>query len=402
MSARFVNMDRCTPMLLPPDLRDWIPADHPARVLVDLMEHLDYSAAAINHRRSGSEQYPPAMMLALLLYSYSQGVFSSRRIEQATYTDVAVRFITADHHPDHDTICTFRRRNRELIKDTFAQSRRLAGAVGILQIGAIKAAMDGTKMAGNLSSQQTLTHAQINELLQRHQTQEQELQGTIDQLIVQAEQIDRDEQNHAPTSPEELSDPAQRSEKLAHARQQLTRVRQRQERLAAAQSALKEQKQQDAEEREQLRRKVKDHPVGHIPDAKSAEVQDRDRVNVTDPDSVSLKGQHGYLRGYNAQLSVDLQASGLILGAHLSRAANNRHKHAAIVAEQEANLGPGAVALNVGDRGYDNIYWVDTIVAGPPKNVRSTTNDSAARKTALIDGGGEKRSSQPLGSSRNK
>ena len=128
MSARFVNVDRRTPMLLPPDLRDWIPGDHPARVVVDLMEQLDCSTAAINPRRSGSEQYPPAMMLALLRYSYSQGLFSSRRIEQATYTDVAVRFITADHHPDHDTICTFRRRNRQLIQDTFAQSLRLAGA----------------------------------------------------------------------------------------------------------------------------------------------------------------------------------------------------------------------------------------------------------------------------------
>ena len=117
MSATFVTVDRDTPMLFPPDLRDWLPEDSMVHFIIDAVEMLDLQGFSVNSRGSGSPQYPPEMMLALLIYCYATGRFSSRVIEQATYYDVAVRYICGgDKHPDHDTICSFRLNNRAAFK----------------------------------------------------------------------------------------------------------------------------------------------------------------------------------------------------------------------------------------------------------------------------------------------
>src|SRR5437762_6277427 len=123
MAARFVNVDYDTPLILPPNLRDWVPANHLAHFILDAVEEMDLRQIRVNERGTGSEQYPPHMLLALLLYCYATGVFSSRRIEQATYDSVPVRMICGDTHPDHDTICTFRRENKALLQETFEIGR---------------------------------------------------------------------------------------------------------------------------------------------------------------------------------------------------------------------------------------------------------------------------------------
>ncbi len=109
MAARFVTVDYDTPLMLPPNLREWVPANHLAHFILDVVEEMNLSQVRVNERGTGSEQYPPRMLLALLLYCYATGVFGSRRIEQATYDSVPLRMICGDTHPDHDTICTFRR-----------------------------------------------------------------------------------------------------------------------------------------------------------------------------------------------------------------------------------------------------------------------------------------------------
>jgi transposase len=122
MAARFVNIDHATPLLLPPDLRDWVAPDHMVHFIMEAVDALDLSAAHINERGTGKAQYPPYMMLGLLIYCYSTGTFSSRRIETQTYENVAVRYLTADTHPDHDSICKFRRENKELLQKATRQS----------------------------------------------------------------------------------------------------------------------------------------------------------------------------------------------------------------------------------------------------------------------------------------
>jgi len=120
-------------MLLPPDLRDWVPDRHMVHFIVEAIEHLDLNCFRINWRGSGSEPYPPSMLLALLVYGYATGRFSSRRIEEATYSDVVVRYICANSHPDHDTICTFRRKNAELFKEMFVKVLAMAAELGALK-----------------------------------------------------------------------------------------------------------------------------------------------------------------------------------------------------------------------------------------------------------------------------
>src|SRR2546425_8981074 len=126
MPARFVNVDRDTPLLLPPDLRQWIPEDHLAHDIVDAVEALPLTTLRVNEGGTGDAQSPPRRMLSVLIYCDASGTFSSRAIERATHTDVAVRFLSGDTHPDHDTICEFRRQNRELLAESVVQVLALA------------------------------------------------------------------------------------------------------------------------------------------------------------------------------------------------------------------------------------------------------------------------------------
>lgn len=144
--ARLVNIDHDTPLLLPPDLRDWVPPDHLVHFIMDAVWQLEVSTARVNERGTGEAQYPPAMMLGLLIYSYASGVFSSRQIERATYENVALRLLCADTHPDHDTLGTFRRQNGALLSAGFAQVLELAGRRRVLKVGGITVAIDGSKV----------------------------------------------------------------------------------------------------------------------------------------------------------------------------------------------------------------------------------------------------------------
>ena len=121
MPARLVNIDPDTPLLLPPNLRDWVPANHLCLFILDAVEELDLRQVKVKERGTGTEQYPPRLLLSLLLYSYATGVFGSRRIEQSSYDCVPVRLLCAETHPDHDTICTFRRENQEQVGEAFAK-----------------------------------------------------------------------------------------------------------------------------------------------------------------------------------------------------------------------------------------------------------------------------------------
>ena len=121
MAVRYVNVDHETPLLLPPNLRDWVPAGHMVHFVMDAVGALDLGAAKKNERGTGSAQYPPSMMLGLLIYSYATGTFGSRRIETLTHENVAVRYLCAEHHPDHDSICKFRRENAELLSSSFTK-----------------------------------------------------------------------------------------------------------------------------------------------------------------------------------------------------------------------------------------------------------------------------------------
>ena len=125
MPARWVNIDRQTPMFLPCDLREWVPSDHIVDFILDAVEQIATEHFHVNHRGTGSEQYPPGLMLALLIYCYATGRFGSRTIEAATYSDVAVRYLCANCPPDHDSICRFRVANQGAFRAAFVSVLQL-------------------------------------------------------------------------------------------------------------------------------------------------------------------------------------------------------------------------------------------------------------------------------------
>ncbi len=164
--TKFINIDHDTELLLPPNLRDWVPPSHLVHFVMDAVDMIDVSEAKVNQRGTGSAQYPPRLLLSLLVYSYATGLFSSRQIERATYENVAVRLLCADTHPDHDTLCTFRRENARLVQRAFAQVLELAAGCGVLKVGGITVAIDGTKVLANASKHSAVSHAHAQKTLQ--------------------------------------------------------------------------------------------------------------------------------------------------------------------------------------------------------------------------------------------
>lgn len=323
MSAHFVNVDRTTPMLLPPDLRDWVQQDDLVHFLVDALGVLDVSAARINHRGTGSQQYPPGMMLGLLVYCYANGIFSSRQIERATYQNLSVRYLTANTHPDHDTIASFRRQNSALLRTVFVQLLQLARRTGLLQLGPL--ALDGTKLQANATKRKTLTAAQINnELFQ--------LDQRVSQLLQRAETADQNDTG-ADQLPEELTD-----------------AQARRARLLEAKAQLEEQARRRHQQCEVQRRK---RPPGDAPRRVPPEPRPSDTINPTDPDStLTPTAQARYIQGYNAQLVVSTQARGLIVAADVVRDTSDLQQLQPMIEQAIENV--GTVSHVLVDTGYEN------------------------------------------------
>jgi transposase len=198
MGPRFVNIDRDTPLLLPPNLREWVPADHLVHFILDAVDALDLHRIKVNTRGTGSEQYPPHLLLALLIYSYATGVFSSRRIEQSTHDSVPVRLLCADTHPDHDTLCTFRRENRALLTESFVQVLQLAQQLRVLKFGQLTVAADGTKVLAHASKHSAVSYQRAGEMIEQ-------LELEVQQLLAKAEQADATPLQDGLTIPEEIT-----------------------------------------------------------------------------------------------------------------------------------------------------------------------------------------------------
>ena len=305
MATRFVNIDRDTPLLLPPDLRDWVPATHLAHFVIDAVEALDVRSVKVNTRGTGDEQYPPLMLLGLLVYSYATGTFGSRRIEQSTYDNIAVRLITADTHPDHDTLCTFRRENKALLHESFIQVLQLAHELKFAQFGQITVSIDGSKIAANASKHSAVSYERAGQMLEQ-------LELEVQQLLAKAEQADATPLQDGLTIPDELVRRQERKAALEKARAEIeTRAHAR----YAAELAEHEKKMAARLARQQEGEKLR----GKVPTPPSPEPQPKDQYNFTDPESRIMKTGGGFEQCYNAQAAVEVD-SRLIVGERVSQA----------------------------------------------------------------------------------
>src|SRR6202163_639410 len=182
--SNFRQIDRETGFLLPPSVDEWRPERHLARFIVEVIAGLDLRSMSGSYRGSGSASYHPKVLLGLLVYGYATGVFSSRKLERATYDSVAFRFIAANDHPDHDTIATFRRRFLKEIEGQFVEVLKLAREMGVLKMGTV--ALDGTKIHANASRHSALSYEHASKI-------EAQLKAEVADLLGKAEAADQAE-----------------------------------------------------------------------------------------------------------------------------------------------------------------------------------------------------------------
>lgn len=337
MGAKLVNVDRNTPMLLAPDLREWLPSDHIVHFILESVDSLDLKGFRVNERGSGSAQYPPSMMLTLLIYSYATGRFSSREIEAGTYHDVALRYICGgEHHPEHDTICVFRRVNRPLFEECFLKVLRMArGMKHLKAVGTIR--VDGSKILANASKHSAVSYARAGELIQPYQ---QEIRGLTDK----AEQIDNTPLADGYRLPDEITRRADRVKALEEARRfmEATYEAQRQQLQAEYEAKLAERQQKQAEGK---------NSRGRPPQPPSDQPPPKAQHNFTDPESKIMKAGNGnhFEQAYNAQAAVDAEGSLLILGAQVTTAPNDKEQLPATVASVDPSVRtPEAVLADSG------------------------------------------------------
>jgi transposase len=346
MPVRLVVIDRDTPLLLPPSLRDWVPADHLVHFIIDAVAGLDLRQVRVNERGTGCPQYPPGMMLGLVIYSYATGVFGSRRIEQSTHDSVPVRLLTADTHPDHDTICAFRRGNQALLTESFVKILELAQERKLLQVGQITVAVDGTKVLANASKHAAVSHERAGQ-------QSAQLELEVRQLLAKAEQADQTPLADGLSIPREIARRQERQAALAKARAEIeARARAR----YALELAAHEQKLAARAAKQERGEK----PGGQPPAPPTPAPDAKDQYNFTDPESRIMKAGNGhhFEQSYNAQAAVEV-TSRLIVGERVRQAANDKQE---LVPDLQA-LPPqvGAVAAVLVDSGFYSEQAVRTV-----------------------------------------
>lgn len=365
MAARFVNIDHDTPLLLPPNVREWVPEGHMVHFVMDAVQELDLGAARVNHRGTGDAQYPPSMMTGLLIYCYATGTFSSRRIETLTHENVAVRLLCADTHPDHDSICKFRRENAELLSSCFHQVLELAAGSGVMRVGDLTVAMDGTKLLANASRHSAMSHDHVEKQLILAQEQ-------IAELMAKAEDADsaplRDGLS-VPEEPERSGDSQPQAARRVSEAKQIARREKRIAKLKEAKAALEERARVRFEEemgahqekvaaREAKEKETSRKSAGKAPKAPEAGPRPRDQYNFTDPESRIMKDKGGFQQCYNAQAAVEVESM-LVVAAHVTDAANDKEQ---MVPTLEAVASEaGEVARVLVDSGYYSEKAVATV-----------------------------------------
>ena len=326
-------------MLLPPDLRDWVPEDDLVHFVIEAVDRLPLESFRVNHRGTGDRQFPPHMMLALLIYSYANGLFSSRKIERATHRDLAVRYLCAGTHPDHDTICRFRRENLEAFRESFVDVLELARELELLKLGNVS--LDGTHIKANASIDQNVSYGRAVEI-------REQLRLDIDELLAQAESADAEGED-SQKLPGEIARRERLAGKMERAIEELeARARERQKK---ADAEYEEKKKRRSEKQKKTGKKCS----GREPKRPERKAEDSgEQCNLSDPDArIMRKSQRAsFTQSYNAQAAVDADGSQLVVGGHVSQSAGDYAELENGVASIPDQLGKPESVL--ADAGYVN------------------------------------------------
>jgi transposase len=345
----FRAVDRDTGFLMPPSVDEWLPEKHLARFVVDVIAGLDLRALLGSYRGSGEASYHPSILLGILVYGYATGVFSSRKLERATYDSVAFRFVAANQHPDHDTIAAFRRRFLDEIKTLFVQVLQLAREIGVLKLGTI--ALDGTKIHANASRHSALSYEHAGKI-------EAQLQAEVAELMAKAEAADQADVPDGMSIPDELARREQRLAEIARARAIIE--------ARAKERHAHEQAEYDAKmaAREAKTMATGRKPGGKPPAPPAEGPGPTDQVNLTDEESriMPVPGG-GFEQCYNAQAAV-AAGSLLVLANDVVQASNDKQQVAPMLAKLDKLPEElGAVETLLADTGYFSEANVQACVA---------------------------------------
>ena len=335
--SRFIAVDRDTAYLLPPSVDEWLPQDHLARFVVEVIDQMDLSELVRQYAGRGSDAYHPSMLLGLLVYGYASGVHSSRRIERACHDSVAFRFIAANTQPDHDSIATFRRRFLPQIEKLFVQVLLLAREMNCLKLGNI--ALDGTKIAANASKHRALSWEHANKI-------EKHLREEVQQLLKLAEESDIRPVNDGMDVPAEI---ARREKRLAAIAQAKTKIEQR----ARERHAVQQQDYEAKLAKRQAQQEAGKKPRGSEPEEPSSQPKAGDQVNLTDEESrIMPTSGGGFGQCYNAQATVDTQTM-MVLIPHVTQAPNDKREITPVLDKIQAlPEALGRVEVLLGDTGF--------------------------------------------------
>jgi len=345
---RFIPYEPDKPLELPPDIRQWLPQEHLALFVSEVVDSLDLKEITEEylHLQGGHPAYHPAMMLKLLFYGYCVGIRSSRRIEQKTYEDVAFRVLSCDTHPDHSRISDFRKRHLRAISRLFVQVLEICKEAGLVKLGFV--ALDGTKVRANASKHKAMSY-------DRMVKKEKELAREVEKLLKQAEALDEQEDRRygkgkrGDEIPEELQFREKRLAKIREAKQ-----------------ALEEQAREEAAGKGKSNEDGKPPEDGASGPSQISEVKPKPKKqrNFTDPDSrIMLDGAtKTFTQAYNAQAAVDC-GSQVIVSADVTQQANDRQQLVPMLEQIEENLGeiPDRV---LADAGYFTEEAVESVANG--------------------------------------
>lgn len=311
MAVKFIPLDRATPYLFPPSIQDYLPEEHLARFVVEIVDSLDLNHLSARYSGKGSSPYHPAMLVALLFYGYATGVFSSRKLEKASYDSVAFRYVCANTHPDHDTIAVFRKRFLKELEALFVEILLIAEAMGLLKLGTVS--LDGTKIKANASKHKALSWEYANKL-------ETQLKNEVAELLRLADEADQRSHPEEMNIPEELE---RRETRLAVIEQAKNEIRRRARiRFERAQGEYEAK----IAKREACEKETGKKARGKKPTPPEAGPQPKDQVNLTDEESRIMPSSNGgFEQAYNAQAGVDV-TSHLIVEQHVTQQPNDKQE----------------------------------------------------------------------------
>jgi transposase len=337
MSRIYLSYDPEQKLLLPPDLREWLPEGHLALFISDVVDELDLSGIVRHYEKGdgrGRPPYHPLMMVKLLVYGYCIGKVSSRKLEQATYEDVAFRVLACNQHPDHDSIANFRQLHLGELAGLFVQVLKMCERAGLVKLGHV--AIDGSKLRANASKHKAMSYDRMCE-------KEEQLRAEVERLLKAAAETDAAEDKRygkgvrGDELPAELARRESRLRKIREAKASLEAEAKEQAKAAAAavEAKLAERKQREEETGKKTR--------GRVPQAvnvEEAKPEAKAQRNFTDPESRIMKdGATGsFEQSYNGQIAVDSQAQ-IIVAATLTQAANDKQQLVPVLAEVKTNVG---------------------------------------------------------------